>query len=445
MDIIPYSGENMPDLIAYQRLIDADWRGSEKFALVEGMKESITSRSMHYANTFFEGAVVVVHQQERGGQRLYILHADWHYARLMNGLDYSLKPHVEMSQNQYMLAIVNLLYMNGWDVNAPVNFQGEIAKEIYLRPLAYRGASNILPLSGKDAYSIAIFAFPKPSYHAKSDKFSVLFVPEYRTLSAPHVKRSDNYPQSDLWVERKNRFVKWLGEKRPEIIIDGEKVPAGEKYEAALAMLTGSMNEVLFENPGRIITEGSAENVAIVDGNCFFTPPIEEGALPGFTMQKTELIADKIGLKSRRQRFALLDAKRADLLILTGTAANAIKVDNIVECGWETDDMRNYFPKGPVVVTTIGSERGRELYRKINEEHLLIKAGDSKLGKFGFYADDCLAPREIRELREMAEFIRRNGKMDRTLFRGLAGEVPPGSETKLAGGKQLTYGKLLIR
>jgi len=438
------SPEEMIDVIAYNKTTDRKGQVSEYFALEPEV--SLTSRSMHYSNTFFEGSVVVVHPGKDGSHRLYLLHQDWHHARLMNGLEYCLRPHVPISRDQYLLSIVNLLYANGWDANKPVNLTGNEVNEIYVRPLAYRGASDILPLSGADSYSLAVFAFPKPSYHGKAgDGFSVLAVPEPRTLSAPHMKRSDNYPQADLWIERMRKMLAWIERDKPEIIIDGEKVPAGEKYKQAVEMLKGSLKEVLFCNSEGKVTEGSAENVAMVNWNLLYTPPLKDGVLPGFTMQKTELMGEMLGLRVFREGFTLKKAKKADLLILTGTAANAVKVDRIVECGWDNDidGNRNYSPKGQVTVTSIGNMRGAQIYEKISEEHLKIKAGKSSLGKFGFYADDCLAPKEIRELREMAEFIRRNGKLDRTVFRGLRGDVPPGSETKLAGGKQLTYGKLL--
>ncbi|MCX8175182.1 MAG: aminotransferase class IV [Candidatus Micrarchaeota archaeon] len=433
------SPTEMSKTIVYWKASGQEGKADQYFG--QDPQVSVTSRSMHYSNTFFEGSVVVVHQQERGGHRLYMLHQDWHYARLMNGIEYSRKSHVPFSREDYLLAIVNLLYMNGWDRNEPVNFQGDRAGEIYVRPLAYRGASNILPLSGPDVYGFAIFAFPKPSYHGKKgDGFSVLAVPEPRTLAAPHMKRSDNYPQSDLWVERMKEFVGWLAREKPEIIIDGARVPPGERYERALEMLSGSLKEVLFCNVGGTVTEGSAENVAIVLKNYLLTPPVEAGALPGFTMQKTELIAEKLGLQPMRIGFSLGNAKKSDLLLLTGTAANAVKVDRIVECDWEVDENRNYFPKGPVRITSVGTLRGLEIYGKINEEHLKIKGGKSDIGKFGFYADECLSEKEMAQLREMAREVIRRGRL---FSPKLVGKVPPSAETKLSEGKVLTYGKRL--
>lgn len=94
------------------------------------------------------------------------------------------------------------------------------------------------------------------------------------------------------------------------------------RMEAHLA----NVNEALMLNDQGYVAEGSADNVFIVKGNTFYTPPGYIGALEGITRNAVMDIAENLGYEMKEEPFTRHDVYTADEVFLTGTAAEVIAV-----------------------------------------------------------------------------------------------------------------------
>lgn len=94
------------------------------------------------------------------------------------------------------------------------------------------------------------------------------------------------------------------------------------KIEAHLA----NVSEALMLNDQGYVAEGSADNIFIVRGNEFLTPPGYVGALEGITRNAVIEIAKNLGYEVKEEPFTRHDVYTADEVFLTGTAAEVIAV-----------------------------------------------------------------------------------------------------------------------
>ncbi|ESU30748.1 branched-chain amino acid aminotransferase [Bacillus sp. 17376] len=94
------------------------------------------------------------------------------------------------------------------------------------------------------------------------------------------------------------------------------------KIEAHLA----NVSEALMLNDQGYVAEGSADNIFIVRGNEFITPPGYVGALEGITRNAVIEIAKNLGYEVKEEPFTRHDVYTADEVFLTGTAAEVIAV-----------------------------------------------------------------------------------------------------------------------
>lgn len=94
------------------------------------------------------------------------------------------------------------------------------------------------------------------------------------------------------------------------------------RIEAHLA----NVSEALMLNDQGYVAEGSADNVFIVRGNTFLTPPGYVGALEGITRNAVMEIASNLGYEMKEEPFTRHDVYTADEVFLTGTAAEVIAV-----------------------------------------------------------------------------------------------------------------------
>ncbi|PLR93678.1 branched-chain-amino-acid transaminase [Bacillus sp. T33-2] len=94
------------------------------------------------------------------------------------------------------------------------------------------------------------------------------------------------------------------------------------RIEAHLA----NVSEALMLNDQGYVAEGSADNIFIIKGGCFYTPPGYIGALEGITRSAVMEIAKDLGYEVKEEPFTRHDVYTADEVFLTGTAAEVIAV-----------------------------------------------------------------------------------------------------------------------
>ena len=89
--------------------------------------------------------------------------------------------------------------------------------------------------------------------------------------------------------------------------------------------------EALMLNDQGYVAECTGDNVFIRDGDCWFTPPTEAGALKGITRQSVvELMAD-LDMPCEERNLTRYDIWTAEEMFLTGTAAEVIPVVEVDE------------------------------------------------------------------------------------------------------------------
>lgn len=90
----------------------------------------------------------------------------------------------------------------------------------------------------------------------------------------------------------------------------------------------GADEAVMLNTAGRV-TEGSADNLFIVQGGRLLTPPASDGALAGITRAVVLELAAALGIEAREQSLTPYDLYTADECFLTGTAAELVPVADI--------------------------------------------------------------------------------------------------------------------
>jgi len=90
----------------------------------------------------------------------------------------------------------------------------------------------------------------------------------------------------------------------------------------------GADEAVMLNAAGRV-TEGSADNLFIVQGDRLLTPPASDGALAGVTRAVVLELAAALGIAACEQPLAPYDLYTADECFLTGTAAELVPVADI--------------------------------------------------------------------------------------------------------------------
>lgn len=87
--------------------------------------------------------------------------------------------------------------------------------------------------------------------------------------------------------------------------------------------------DVLFQNLHGDITEGSRNNLFIVNRGLWFTPPIECGLLPGVFRQK---ILKEFSEKVQETRISIKDLKEAEQVFLCNSVRGLVEVKCIQPC-----------------------------------------------------------------------------------------------------------------
>ncbi len=90
----------------------------------------------------------------------------------------------------------------------------------------------------------------------------------------------------------------------------------------------GADEAVLLNSQGHV-TEGSADNLFMVKGDCLLTPPVIDGALDGITRSWVMARARELGILAAERSLSAFDLHTADECFLTGTGAELIPVRDI--------------------------------------------------------------------------------------------------------------------
>ena len=272
---------------------DLIWLNGE-FVAWEDAKVHVLTHAMHYGTGVFEG--IRAYETERG--TAVFRHQD-HLGRLENSakLYYMDLP---FSKEQVRDATHELIARSGF-------------KSCYIRPLVWRGYGpmGLNPLENPVEAMVAVWEWGAYLGEEGQQNGVRARVSSYRRISAdsliPHAKASGQYLNS--------------------VLAKIESLKSG--YEEA----------ILLDDQGHI-SEGTGENIFVVQGGTIYTPPQTAGILDGINRKTCMQIARDLGYDLVERDIARAEVALADEVFLTGTACELTPLREI-------DDIE-IGPPGPI-------------------------------------------------------------------------------------------------
>jgi branched-chain amino acid aminotransferase len=272
---------------------DLIWLNGE-FVAWEDAKVHVLTHAMHYGTGVFEG--IRAYETERG--TAVFRHQD-HLDRLENSakLYYMDLP---FSKEQVRDATHELIARSGF-------------KSCYIRPLVWRGYGpmGLNPLENPVEAMVAVWEWGAYLGEEGQQNGVRARVSSYRRISAdsliPHAKASGQYLNS--------------------VLAKIESLKSG--YEEA----------ILLDDQGHV-SEGTGENIFVVQGGTIYTPPQTAGILDGINRKTCMQIARDLGYDLVERDIARAEVALADEVFLTGTACELTPLREI-------DDIE-IGPPGPI-------------------------------------------------------------------------------------------------
>lgn len=258
-------------------------------------KVHVLTHALHYGTAIFEG--MRCYSTARGPA---VFRMKDHYQRLLEGTK-AYQFEIKYALDQLRRATKELIRRNR-------------VKECYIRPICYVAYGNIgINITGMP-FGMAIIPLDMGRYFgAKAEHGISCEVSSWERISAatlsPHVKASANYLNS--------------------VLAKREAVNAG--YDEA----------IMLSEAGHV-SEGTGENIFLVDNGELVTPPLHDGILAGVTRQSIMEIAAEEGIRVAERSILRDELYNADEVFMCGTAAEITPVLSI---------DRRRIGKGPGPVT----------------------------------------------------------------------------------------------
>ncbi len=243
----------------------------------------VLSHVVHYGSSVFEG--IRCYKTPKGSA---IFRLKEHVKRLFNsGKIYRMD--IDYSVEKFSQAIIDTIKANDLD-------------ECYIRPVIFRGYNKlgVHPLENPLEYIIAAWGWGKYLGEEALEKGVDVGISSWRRL-APNTmpnmaKAGSNYMNSQL-----------------------------AKMEA---MENGYEEAIMLDYQGTV-SEGSGENVFLVQDGTLYTPPLSSSILPGITRDSIIKLAESMEIEVRQENIPREMLYIADEVFLTGTAAEVTPIRSI--------------------------------------------------------------------------------------------------------------------
>ncbi len=275
----------------------------------------VMTHALHYGSSVFEGI-----RCYKGAEGSAVFRLSEHMQRLINSAKIY-RMDVETTRDEFSNAVVELVAQSGLD-------------ECYIRPIIFRGLDEANP-----AFGVNPFPNPLESYIA-------------------------------VW-----EWGKYLGEEALENGIDvcvsswtritSNSLPtmakAGANYMNSQlikmeAILAGYSEGIALDDRG-YVSEGSGENLFLVNNGKLVTPPLGAAILPGITRDSIIQIAKEMGIEVIQETVQRAALYLADELFFTGTAAEVTPIRSVDKI-------------------TVGAGKRGEITRKLQEEYFKVIRGE---------------------------------------------------------------------
>ena len=248
---------------------------------LEEAKIGVVNHAFNYGTGVFEG----IRGNWNGAQeQMYLFRVREHYARLLRSCA-MLNIKLPYSLDDFERITLDLVQQCGFK------------EDIYIRPLAYKSS---------DVVGLRI--------HDLEDDFLIYIVP------------FGNYLDSDAGI--RCTFSSWM-RIQDNVIPPSAKVTGmyvGNSLAKSEAVWRGYDEAILLTQDGNI-SEGSGENIFLIQDGVLSTPPQTDGILDGITRNTVmELARDILGLEVVERSIPKTEAYVTDELFMTGTAAHVTPV-----------------------------------------------------------------------------------------------------------------------
>lgn len=262
------------------------WKNGE-FINWDDARIHVMSHVVHYGSSVFEG--IRCYKTTKGSA---VFRLTEHLQRLMNSAKIY-RMDSEFTRDQFTEATVELIRQSGME-------------ECYIRPVIFRGLDEAHP-----AFGVNPLKNPIDSYIA-------------------------------AWV-----WGKYLGEEALESGIDvcvsswtritSNSLPtmakAGANYMNSqlikMEALLGGFTEGIALDDRGYVSEGSGENIFLVNNGKLITPPLGAAILPGITRDSVIQIAREMGIEVQETTIQRAALYLADELFFTGTAAEITPIRSV--------------------------------------------------------------------------------------------------------------------
>ncbi len=252
---------------------------------VKDANVNIMTHALHYGTAVFEGIRGNWNEDE---QRMFVFRMHEHYVRLLQGAKMLLMD-IPYSADDLCEITVDLIK------------KSQYQQDLYIRPLVYKSEELVANLKLQELGSdFALMMVPFGAY-LESDGALKCCTSSWRrvddTIIPPRVKISGHYVNSIL-----------------------------AKTEATLA----GFDEAIMLTQDGYVSEGSGENLFLINQNTLITPPVADNNLTGITRDSAIKIAkEELGLQILERRIRRSELYFADEVFLTGTAAHIQSVGQL--------------------------------------------------------------------------------------------------------------------
>ena len=246
---------------------------------------NITTHALHYGTAVFEG--IRGNWNEQQG-KMFIFRAPDHYERFLQGCKIMLLD-IPYSVDELMDITTGLIERSGY------------REDVYIRPIAYKSEELVANLI----------------LHKLASDFALIIVPFGSYIEAEGAIRC----RTSSWRRIDDTIIP------PRVKISGHYVNSIlAKTEAVLS----GFHEAIFMNQDGSVSEGSGENLFLIDKGIVYTPLVSENNLTGITRDCAWTLAEsELGLQVVERRIRRSELYLADEVFLTGTAAHITPVGEL--------------------------------------------------------------------------------------------------------------------
>lgn len=255
-----------------------------EFVPLSEAKVGVATHALHYGTAIFEG---IRGNWSQAHATTYVFRPREHYERFLRGC-HIMRLDIPLSVDDLCRITADLVERSGYQ------------EDLYIRPLAFKSEEKVANLK----------------LHELASDCTIIVVPLGNYIDASVARCC-----TSSWRRMEDTSIP------PRVKISGLYVNSIlAKTEAVLA---GFDEAILLTQDGHV-SEGSGENIFVVQDGVLATPPLSDNVLPGVTRDTVVQIArNELGMETVERRIRRSELYLAKEVFFTGTAAHLTAVGEI--------------------------------------------------------------------------------------------------------------------